>query len=166
MLSKVMAMGASLAPLAATFLSNDLSAPVLGVQLTTVAGAILGTYAAIAYDTRMVPRGRLLALAPSTVILASAAVGTVPHAFGWTWSSGGTESALAVLAALVIYYALPPAIKRVGELIAEFKLTDYLPAKWRRDSAWQDPGYPDGQGADYPPVPPPVDLPPDGDPEK
>lgn len=131
-LDKATAIGATVAPLLPALLNNDLSTPVLGVQMTTVMGALLGTFAAIGYDPRSMPRGKLIMLAPSTVIIAAAAVGVFPRWLGWTWASGNVEAGLGALAAVVIYYLLPPAIKRAGELIAEFKLTDYLPAKWRQ----------------------------------
>lgn len=136
-LDKIAAGALSLTALVPNFLTNDLTTPVLGVGVTTVAGAVLGTYAAIGYDETQRPRGRLFTLAMSTVILASTSVGAVPRWMGWEWSSGGAEGALAGLAAVVIYYLLPPAIKRARELIGEFKLSDVLP--FRKGAAAQTP---------------------------
>ena len=130
---------AAAAPLAAMF-SNDLTNPVVGVGLTTIAGAIFGTYAAIGYDETVRPRGRLFVLATSTVIIASALVGFVPRLMGWEWSSGGAEAALACAVAFGFYHLFPPALKRIGELIREFKLTDLLP--WRKGAGAQEPGAP------------------------
>lgn len=126
---KIAAGALSLTAFLPSFLSNDLTTPVLGVGVTTVAGAVLGTYGAIGYDETQRPRGRLFSLALSTVILASFLVGFVPRWMGWEWASGGDEAALAGVAAVVIYYLLPPAIKRARELIADFKLSDLLPGR-------------------------------------
>ena len=134
---KIAAGALSLTALVPSFFTNDLTMPVLGVGVTTVAGAVLGTYAAIGYDETQRPRGRLFSLALSTVILASTTVGAVPRWLGWEWSSGGAEGALAGLAAVVIYYLLPPAIKRARELVATFKLSDVLP--FRKGAAGQTP---------------------------
>lgn len=129
---KIAAGALSLTALLPNFLTNDLTTPVLGVGVTTVAGAVLGTYGAIGYDETVRPRGRLFTLALSTVIIASTVVGVVPRWMGWEWASGGAEGALAGLAAVVIYYLLPPAIKRARELVADFKLSDLFP--WRRNA--------------------------------
>lgn len=109
-----------------TLFTNDLTTPVVGVQVTTVAGAVLGTYAAIGYDEESRPRGRLFTLALSTVILASGLVGVAPKWLGWEWTSGGVEGGLALLASVVIYYLLPPAIKRGVELVRSFRFSDLL----------------------------------------
>ena len=75
----------------------------------------------------------MLILALSTVILGSMLVGVVPRWVGWEWANGGVEGALAGLASLACYYLLPPGIKRAGELVRSFKLTDLLPFLKRRD---------------------------------
>lgn len=134
---KIAAGALSLTAFVPSFFTNDLTTPVLGVGVTTVAGAVLGTYGAIGYDETQRPRGRLFTLALSTVILASITVGAIPRWLGWEWSSGGAEGALAGLAAVVIYYLLPPAIKRSRELVATFKLSDVLP--FRKGAAAQTP---------------------------
>lgn len=131
LLAAVLATAASGAPALAT---NDLTTPVLAVQLTTVAGAILGTYAAIAYDEVPRPRGKLFALAIATTILASALVGWLPKMLGWTWSTG-TEGALAALGAVAVYVLLPPAIVRGRELVRDFSLSDLLPGRKARAAA-------------------------------
>lgn len=144
---KIAAGALSLTAFIPNFLTNDLTTPVLGVGVTTVAGAVLGTYAAIGYDETNRPRGRLFTLALSTVILASTLVGWVPRMLGWEWANGGTEGALAAGCAVSIYYLLTPAIKRARELVAEFKLSDVLPSR---------------KGAAAPPPPPPA-APPSGE---
>lgn len=123
----------TLSTIVPSLFTNDLTTPVLGVGLTTVAGAVLGTFAAIGYDEQPKPRGRMLILALSTVILGSMLVGVVPRWVGWEWANGGVEGALAGLASLACYYLLPPGIKRAGELVRSFKLTDLLPFLKRRD---------------------------------
>lgn len=127
-------LAAVLSTAAPALLTNDLTTPVLAVQLTTVAGAVLGTYAAIAYDETVRPRGKLFALAIATTILASALVGVIPHWLGWAWSTG-TEGALAALAAVGVYVLLPPAATRAGELIKAFSLSDLLPGRKARAAA-------------------------------
>lgn len=130
---KVAAGLVALSSIVPSLFTNDLTTPVLGVGLTTVGGAVLGTFAAIGYDEQPRPRARMLILAMSTVILGSMLVGVVPRWIGWEWASGGVEGALAGLASLVCYYLLPPAIKRAGELVRSFKLSDLLPFLKRRD---------------------------------
>ena len=152
-MDKLMASGAALAAVIPSLFTNDLTTPVLGVGLTAGGGAALGTFAAIGYDEALRPRGRLVTLAVSTVILASMLVGVVPRWLGWEWASGGAEAALSGLAALVCYYLLPPAIKRAGELVRSFNLSDLLPFLKRRDGGVTPP--PDNRR----------DLPPE-DPEK
>jgi hypothetical protein len=150
---KVAGVALSAGALLPSLLTNDLTTPVIGVVVTTVAGSILGTYAAIGYDDARRPRGQLFLLASSTVIVGAAAAGVVPKFMGWAWSSGGTEAGAAALFAFTAYYALPPAIKRAVQLIREFKLSDLLP--WRKGAAVTP-------GPDNAPAAPP----PAGDPEK
>src|SRR5690606_14669081 len=69
---------AAMATLLPSLFTNDLTTPVIGVGLATVGGAALGTFAAIAYDEQVRPRGKLIMLAPATVIIASSAVGVIP----------------------------------------------------------------------------------------
>lgn len=145
---KILAAAAAGAPLLSALFHNDLTTPVVGVGVATVAGAALGTFAAIAYDERVLPRGRLIMLAPATVIVASMAVGVVPRWAGWTWSSGGVEAGLAGLAAVACYYLLPPALKRAGELVRHFTLADFMP--WRRRDSANTPAQDNGQA----PAPP------------
>ena len=133
-IDKALAAGAVVSAVIPSLFANDLTTPVLGVGLTTVGGAVLGTFAAIGYDEHPKPRGRMLILALSTVILGSMLVGVVPRWVGWEWANGGVEGALAGLASLVCYYLLPPGIKRAGELVRSFKLTDLLPFLKRRDA--------------------------------
>ncbi len=156
-MDKIAAGALSLTALVPSFFTNDLTTPVLGVGVTTVAGAVLGTYGAIGYDETVRPRGRLFTLALSTVIIASTVVGVIPRWMGWTWANGGTEAALAGLAAVVISYLLPPTIKRARELIGEFKLSDLLPG---RKNAAVTPR-PDNAPAAPPPAAPPSGEDPD-----
>ena len=109
--------------------ATDLTTPLLSVPLTTVAGAVLGSFAAIAYDEVARPRGKLLALAFGTTVIASALVGVVPAWLGWKWTSGNVAAGLAALAAVVTYYGLPPAIKRGGEIIRAFSFSDLIPGR-------------------------------------
>lgn len=131
----------------------DFTTPVIGVGMATAIGAGLGTFAAIAYDERTLPRGRLIMLAPATVILASNVVGVVPRALGWEWSSDGVEGGLAGLAAVVLYYLLPPAMARAGELVRSFTWSDVVPFLKHRSKS-----HPPG-GGDPPGNPPPEDPP-------
>lgn len=145
---KLTAAGLVLATALPNFLTNNLSTPVIGVPLTTVAGAVLGVYAAIAYDTQVRPRGKLFSRAIATTILAAALAGVVPKWLGWDWANP-VESAVGCLASLAIYYTMEPIITRVRELIASFRLADL--AFFRKN------------------LPPPVDNPPnprDGDNDK
>ena len=137
----------SMTALLPSLFTNDLTTPVLGVGVTTVAGAVLGTYGAIGYDEKQRPRGKLFTLALSTVILASMLVGVLPRALGWNWSSGGVEGGLAGLTAVILYYLLPPTLKRAGELIRSFTWADLLPFLKRHQ----------------PPDPPPPAAPPGGE---
>lgn len=140
----------SLAAFIPSLFTNDFTMPYLGVGVSTVAGAALGTYAAIGYDDVVRPRGKLFVLASSTVILAAAVAGVLPAWAGWKWFNGGVEGGAAALCALVIYYALPEAIPTVRRLIRDFRLSDLN--FFRRGPAAQSPP---------PPAPPS-----DGDPDK
>lgn len=146
--------GAALATLLPSLFTNDLTTPVIGVGLATVGGAALGTFAAIAYDEQVRPRGKLIMLAPATVIIASSAVGVIPRAMGWEWSSGGVEGGLAGLASVGCYYLLPAILKRAGELVRSFTLSDFLP--WRRRDAVHTPGRENAQQRANPPEDPPT----------
>lgn len=143
---KVAAAALGLGAIAPGMLSNDLTTPVIGVGVTTVAGAVLGTYAAIGYDENRKPNGRVFTLAICTVIIASLAAGVVPKWFGLAWANAGTEAGLAGLYALICYYFLPPAITRGRELIASFTIADLF--RFRKP---QEPQYPP---MDIPSAPP------------
>lgn len=145
---------AALATLLPSMFTNDLTTPVIGVGLATVGGAALGTFAAIAYDEQVRPRGKLIMLAPATVIIASSAVGVIPRAMGWEWSSGGVEGGLAGLAAVGCYYLLPAILKRAGELVRSFTLADFLP--WRRRDTTLTPDQDNAQQQAPPPKDPPT----------
>lgn len=119
-----------LAPLLSAIFTNDLTTPVLGVGVTTVVGAVLGTAGALGYDDERPPRGRMFARTLATVIIASLVVGAIPRWLGWTWSSGPAEAALCGLTAVVVYYLLPPAIQRGREMIRDLRLADFIP--WMR----------------------------------
>jgi hypothetical protein len=110
-------------------LNNEISVPVFGVTALTVLACAFGTFAAIGYDDSRMPRGRQLFLGLSTVIMAAAAVGSVPEAMGWGWSSGGVQGGFGALTAFAFYYLLPPAIKRSKEMVASFNLADWLPGR-------------------------------------
>lgn len=142
----------SLAAIIPSLFTNDLTTPYLGVGVSTIAGAALGTYAAIGYDDVIRPRGKLFVQATSTVILAASLTGVIPAWAGWKWFNGGVEGGAAALCALIVYYALPEAIPTVRRLIRDFKLSDLN--IFRRGAAAQSPP---------PPAPPP---PGDGDPDK
>lgn len=134
---KVAAGIVSLAAFVPSLFTNDLTTPYLGVGVSTIAGAALGTYAAIGYDDAIRPRGKLFVQATSTVILAAAMTGVVPAWMGWKWFNGGVEGGAAALCALVVYYALPEAIPTVRRLIRDFKLSDLN--IFRRTPAAQSP---------------------------
>ena len=152
------------APLLPAIFSNDLTTPVLGVGVTTVVGAVLGTAGALGYDDKKPPRGVMFTRTLATVIIASLLVGAIPRWLGWTWSSGPAEAALCGLAAVVVYFLLPPAIERGREIIRGLKLSDFIP--WMRKRA--DTPDPTPAPADPPsPMPPPEPAPPSSeDPEK
>lgn len=114
----------SLAALVPSIFTNDITTPVVGVGVSTIAGAVLGTYAAIGYDETIRPRGKLFALASSTVIIASSATGVIPKWLGWTWVNGGVEGGAAALCAVICYFTLPEAIPASRRLIRGFKLSD------------------------------------------
>lgn len=104
--------------------ANDITTPVIGVGVSTIAGAVLGTYAAIGYDEDPKPRGKLFTLATATVIIASAATGVIPQAAGWHWTNSGVEGGAAALWAVLCYYGLPEAIPTTRRLIRNFKWSD------------------------------------------
>lgn len=106
------------------FAANDFSRPILGVPLTTIAGAVLGTYASIGYDEQVRPRGKLFVRAVATTILAAAAAGVIPRWIGWSWVERGIEGAIAALTAAIIYYTMEPVTTRLRTLIRSFTLAD------------------------------------------
>lgn len=122
--------GVTIAGPLSSALSNDISQPIIAASVSTIIGAALGTYAAIAYDEAHRPRGKLFALALATIIVAAAVTGVVPAALGWGWASDKLAGGFAALAALAVYYWLPPAIQRSVEIIRGLKLADLLP--WRK----------------------------------
>lgn len=133
-----------------TLLTNDITTPVLGVGVSTIGGAVLGTYAAIAYDEGNRPRGRLFSLAIATVIIASAMTAVGPRVLGWVWANGVVEGGIAALAALACYYGIPEAIPALRRIIRGFRLADLH--FFRRAPP------------DAPPAP--DDIPTDGDPRR
>lgn len=114
----------SLAAVVPSIFTNDLTIPYLGVGISTIAGAALGTYAAIGYDDATRPRGKLFLLSTSTVIVSAAMTGVVPAWMGWQWFNAGVEGGAAALCSLVVYYALPEAIPTARRIIRDFKLSD------------------------------------------
>lgn len=142
--------------------TNDLTTPVVGVGVTTIAGAVLGTYAAIGFEDETRPRGKMFSLAISTVIIASMGTGVIPRAMKWTWSDPLIEGAIAGLAALIIYNLLPPAMKRAKGLISEVRWTTFL-GFWKSRKG-VTPSFEDDI---YPPVRPGREAPPsEEDPNK
>lgn len=146
---KVAATIVAIAAFIPSLFTNELTTPYLGVGVSTIAGAALGTYAAIGYDEAVRPRGKLFVLATSTVIIAAALTGVIPAWAGWKWFNGGVEGGAAALCALITYYALPEAIPALRKLIRNFKLSDLN--VFRRGGAAQSP-------------PPPTQS--DGEPDK
>lgn len=146
---------------APSLLSNDLTTPVIGVGVSTIAGSVLGTYAAIGYDDVERPRGKLFSLATATVIISSAATGFFPKLWGWQWVNGGVEGGAAALAAVICFYALPEAIPATRRLFREFKFRDL---KWFRKDRPLDVDV--GFNRTPPGYEPPPDGPIDGDPRK
>jgi hypothetical protein len=134
----VMSLGAAFPSL----FTNGMTQPVLSVGVSTIAGAALGTYAAIGYDDRVIPRGKLLFVASSTAIIASALVGVLPGLAGWHWINKGVEGGTAALCAFVLYYLLPEAIPTGQRLIRNFKLSDL--AFFRKRQSPTDPQNPEG----------------------
>lgn len=132
--------------------TNEITTPYIGVGVSTIAGAALGTYAAIGYDETVRPRGKLFALATATIITSAAVTGVVPAWLGWKWLNGGIEGGVAALCALVAYYAMPEAIPTIRRIIRDFKLSDVN--IFRRGD----------RGA--PPPAPPYQGPTDGEPDK
>lgn len=149
---KVAAGLVSLSAIIPSIFTNQMTTPLLGVGVSTIAGAALGTYAAIGYDEAVRPRGKLFVLATSTVIIASALTGVLPAWAGWTWINPGIEGGAAALSALTVYYTLPEAIPTIRRLAREFKLSDLN--IFRR-----------GAPAQSPPSAPPA-APSDGEPDK
>ena len=133
-------------------LHAEISTPVVGVNTMTILACALGTFAAIGFDDSKMPRGRQLVLGFSTVIMAASAVGAVPTAMGWTWSSGGVQGGFGALTAFAFYYLLPPAIKRAKEIVASFNPADWIPG---RKAAAAPPAVPPAPkpGADEEPSP-------------
>lgn len=107
-----------------TMMSPDHTMPIIGVGIAAVAGALVGTGVAIAYDQERRPTGRMLGLAVATFFAAIMIVGFIPEMMGWEWQNDGTEFGLTGASAWIGYYVLPPAGKRVGELIRSFKWSD------------------------------------------
>ena len=143
---KVAALATSLAAALPSLVSNGLTTPIIGVGVSTIAGAVLGTYAAIGYDEEAKPRGKLFALATATVIIASAATGVVPQAIGWGWVNQTVEGGAAALCSVIIYFTLPPAIIRARELIRSFKFSDLIP--FRKGAATPPTPGPEGPSGD------------------
>lgn len=132
--------------------TNDLTTPVVGVGVTTVAGAVLGTYAAIGLEEEPRPRGKMFSLAISAVIIASMSTGVIPRAMGWTWADPIIEGGMAGLAAVACYSLLPPAMKRAKGLISEVRWSTFL-GFWKSRKG-VTPGMDDAYGAGaFPSVP-------------
>lgn len=108
-----------------SFFTNDMTTPVIGAGVATIAGAALGTYAAIGYDDTIRPRGRLFTLAISTIIIATMLTGVLPAAAGWKWWNAGIEGAGAGLCAVTVYFLLPEAITSGRRIVRNFKLSDF-----------------------------------------
>lgn len=121
---KVAAALVSLTAFLPSLFTNELSIPIVGVGMSTVAGAALGTYAAIGYDDAVHPRGKLFTVTISTIIISSAATGVFPAWMGWEWVNKTVEGGVAGLFAVVVYYGLPEAIPALRRLIRNFKLSD------------------------------------------
>ena len=142
------ALGGALAviAMAPAMFSNDLTTPIIGVGLTAIGGALLGTGAAITADESRRPRGRMFALGTSTFVMTIFLVGVVPHWAGWEWTNSKTEFGLSGIAAFLCFFVLPPAAKRAGEIARHFKLSDVIPGLRRRDDTFTPPGdnYPPG----------------------
>lgn len=135
MVDRVIGAATSAILVGSTFLTNDLTTPIIGVGLTAVAGAVLGTGVALGWEDSPVvrPRGRMYALAFSTVFTTIFITGLVPAWAGWHWTNSGVEFGLSGITAVACYFLMPAAIKRAGELIRAFKLSD-LPLFRRRDA--------------------------------
>lgn len=137
MLAEINSIAATVNGMPHAMLANDVTMPVIGVGVSTIAGAVLGTFAAIGYDESERPRGRLFVVAFSTVIIASAATGAVPRAIGWEWANGVVEGGVAALCALICYFGLPELIPVMRRTIRGFKLSDL---RFFRRSSPQDEG--------------------------
>lgn len=115
------------APWVAAIFDNSLTTPILGVSVTTIAGAVLGTFAAMGYDPNTNrPRGKVMVVAVATVIIASALVGVGPRMFGLEWVNSTTEGALATITALVVYYLAPVIVERGPDEARRIKIADLL----------------------------------------
>lgn len=126
----VVAVGAFMPGLLSSF-SNDMTVPIIGVGVTTIGGAALGTLAAIAYDNNPPrPGGRLVVRSAGTIVMAGLLVGGVPAIAGWTWNAQAAEGAVAGLTALVVYYLFEPIKAWALAQLSEFKLSDFIP--WLR----------------------------------
>lgn len=117
----------AMAPWVAAIFDNSLTTPVIGVSVTTIAGAVLGTFAAMAWDPNTNrPRGKVMVVAAATVIIASALVGVGPRMIGLEWVNSTTEGALATITALVVYYLAPVAVERGPDEARRIKIADLL----------------------------------------
>lgn len=114
----------SLAAILPSLFTNEMTTPYLGVGVSTIAGAALGTFAAIGYDDAVRPHGKLFVLAVSTVIIAASLTGVIPEWLGWKWFNSGVEGGAGALCALIVYYTLPEAIPAMRRLVRDFKLSD------------------------------------------
>lgn len=121
--------------------TDGITQPYLSVGVSTIAGAALGTYAAIGYDDERPPYGKLLLVGSSTMIIASALVGVLPGLAGWHWINKGVEGGTAALCAFWLYYLLPEAIPLSKRLVRNFKLSDLWFFRKRPPS---DPNNPEG----------------------
>lgn len=136
----VVSVAALLAPVVASF-SNEMTVPVLGIGVTSIAGAALGTLAAIGYDNNPPrPGGRLAFRSVSTIIIASMLVGGVPALSGWTWTTPAAEGAITGLVALAVYYGLDPVKKWALAQLGDFRLSDFIPFLRKRAPTAQSPG--------------------------
>lgn len=139
----------SLAAVVPSIFTNELTTPIIGVGVSTIAGAALGTFAAIGYDDAVHARGKLFTLAIGTVIISSAMTGVLPAYFGWKWLNGGLEGGVAALGSVICYYTLPEIIPLIRRVARSFKLSDLkelLP--FRRGGAATPPNAPPPNGDD------------------
>lgn len=123
----------------AGFFTNEASKQFIGVDLSTVVGAVLGATAAVAWDETKRAHGRTYALAFATVVTACLLTGFLPKFLGWEWTSKeGAEASVAGIGAVVLYFFMPEAGKKIGTMVRNFKLSDVLPRRRRN----QDDDYP------------------------